>query len=111
MAEDDIYGSRSKYEQFKSQLDMLLIEPAAGGARKYYCKNPENIRYFKLLFQHFEARDLSYIRRHRLLQSMRLICHLTSRNLAECTRDDINEMVATMHTIYKKDPHAVHEPT
>ena len=26
MAEDDIYGSKRKYEEFKSQLDSLLIE-------------------------------------------------------------------------------------
>ena len=104
MAEDDIYGSKRKYEHFKRNLDYLLVTKRRldprGGARKYSCKNPLNLHYFKKLFTHFEARDISYIRRNRLLQSMRLICHLTSKDLAACTRDDINQIVAQMHNVY-----------
>ena len=103
MAEDDIYGSKRKYERFKDEIDTLTSPPtpARGTKAKYRCINPANIEHFKTLFRHFDARDLSFIRRHRLLQSMRLICYLTSKNLAECSRDDINEIVAGMHAVYQ----------
>jgi len=106
MEEDDIYGSKEKYEKFKTNLSTLCFEPSQVGrsehnCRKYYCQNPLNLQYFRRLFVHFEARDISYIRRNRLLQSMRFICHLTSKDLADCTRDDINHMVAAMHQVYR----------
>ncbi len=105
MAEDDIYGSKHKYERLKISLNSLLVEPSArknakGSHGKYICKNPENLNYFKALFAYFESKDISNIRRVRLLQSMRLICHLASKNLAACTREDINEIVSAMHNIY-----------
>ena len=106
MAEDDIYGSKEKYERFKEKLAVLLVEPSErvhtrGSSGKYQCRNSENLEYFKKLFEHFEAKDISYIRRVRLIQTMRLICHLSSKNLADSTRDDINQIVAAMHTVYK----------
>lgn len=106
MAEDDIYGSKKKYEHIKENLSSLSVEPSQrrhgrGGAGKYYCKNPVNLEYFKKLFEHFEAKDISYIRRVRLIQSMRLICHLATKDLADCTRDDVNLIAGAMHTVYK----------
>lgn len=101
MAEDDIYGSKGKYERFKASLDDLTLPlDERNYRRRYRCKNRDNLRYFRQLFAHFEARDLSYIRRVRLLQSLRLVCHLTVKDLADCTRDDINAIVAAMHGIY-----------
>lgn len=106
MADDDIYGNKSKYEQFKNNSESLIFLPAKrsrskGTVRKYFCRSPANIKYFKTLFNYFEARDISYIRRVRLLQSMRFICHITTKDLAECTREDINQIVAAMHSVYK----------
>ncbi|MDA2934371.1 site-specific integrase [Acidobacteria bacterium AH-259-D05] len=106
MAEDDIYGSKAKYERFKDNLKLQLVPPdkrphTKGTQGKYYCRNPENLKYFRKLFTHFEARDLSYIGRHRMLQTMRLICYLTSKDLADCTRDDINLIMASMHKVYQ----------
>ena len=58
MAEDDIYGSEKKYESFKDNLKSFLKAPAEKNIkRKYYCKNPENLKYFKKLFTKFEAKD------------------------------------------------------
>lgn len=106
MAEDDIYGNKAKYERFKANLASLSVAPSRrkytkGSVGKYYCKNSVNLQYFKTLFAHFEARDISYIRRNRLLQSLRLICHLSPKDFAECMRDDLNQIVATMHGIYR----------
>ena len=104
MAEDDIYGSKAKYEFFKENLDSVLMESSdlhRRGGQKYFCKNQLNLQHFRTLLTHFEANDLSYIRRLRVLQSMRQISHLTAKNLAECTREDINGMMAAMHEIYR----------
>lgn len=107
MAEDDIYGSKRKYERFKQTLSELALRPAdrpsrvGGHAGKYFCRRRSNLRYFERMFAHFEAKDLSYIRRHRLLQTLRLVCHLASKNLAACDRDDIDRIVAQMHDIYR----------
>jgi len=53
------------------------------------------------LFKRFEAKDLSYVRRNRLLGTMRLICFATERNLKDLDREDIDKIVIYMHTVYK----------
>jgi len=101
MAEDDIYGSRHKYEHFKNNLEDFALPPSQRKYRgKYWCKNPENLEYFKQMFIHFEAKDLSFIRRYRVLQSMKLIVTHTPKNLMDCNRNDINIILAKMHTVY-----------
>jgi integrase/recombinase XerD len=101
MAEDDIYGSKKKYERFKSNLDSFLVPPTKLSIKKkYYCKNKVNLNYFKRLFIHFESIDMSYIRRLRLLQTMRFLANYTSKELCDCDRDDINEIMAVMHQTY-----------
>ena len=55
MAENDIYNSKSRYEIFKKNLDLFAIPPKKRQDSwkkkgKYYCKNKENLKYFKRLF-------------------------------------------------------------
>lgn len=39
MAEDDIYGSKAKYENFVSKIDDLVKKPKKENHKKlYYCK-------------------------------------------------------------------------
>ena len=49
----------------------------------------------------FEARDLSYIRRNRLFDTLRFVTFVTDKNLAECERRDIDEIVARSHKVNK----------
>ncbi|MBS3125213.1 tyrosine-type recombinase/integrase [Candidatus Woesearchaeota archaeon] len=91
MAENDIYNSEEKYERFKKNLDELM---QASPARKYICQNSENLVYFKKLFLRFEAQDISYVRRIRLLQVFKIIVHKTAKNLKDLTREDIDAIVA-----------------
>lgn len=104
MAENDIYGSKEKYESFKDNLNDLLT-PLRGerkrGKRWYYCKNKANIEYFKRLFSYFEAKDLSYVRRLRLIQNLKLACFATDKDLKVLDRDGVNEIVAFMHSVSK----------
>lgn len=104
MADDDIYGSKKSYEWFKRRLDNLLpgsTHRGRGGVRKYRCRNPNNLRHFKALCGRLEARDLSYIRRIRLLQSLRFLVSATEKDLALCDRDDIDGVMALAHDAYK----------
>ena len=108
MAEDDIYGNKSVYENFKANLDCLTLRPEerklrrkSKNAVKYYCKNESNLKYFRKLITIIEAKDLSFIRRIRLLQTLVLISHSTEKNLKECTRDDVNGILADMHNNMK----------
>ena len=103
MAENDIYNSEQKYKSFIENLEKLAIKPEDrkklhGGKVKYYCKNKKNLDYFKKLFSVFEAKDTSYIRRCRLIQTMKVICYATTKNLEECDREEINKIIAFMHT-------------
>ena len=100
MAENDIYNNKKKYEQFKANLDQLLEKPSKNSKRKYFCRNPVNLQYFETLFLVFEAKDVSYIRRVRLLQTLKLITYATETDLACATRVDINRIVSLMHSIY-----------
>lgn len=101
MAEDDIYRSRKKYEHFKADLKNFVIPPVQRKYKgKYFCRNPENINYFKQMFIYFEAKDISYIRRYRILQSMKFIANHATKNLRDCDRNDVNMIMANMHNVY-----------
>ena len=103
MVDNDIYDNQKKYEYFKEHLQDFLNKPEKGkdSRRKYYCKNPENLQYFQTLFQFFEAKDLSFVRRCRLLGSFRLACYATEKDLGQCTREDLDKIMIFMHTVYK----------
>lgn len=102
MPQNDIYNSEKKYSDFKDNIGDFLNPPKSGDYRKkYYCQNKQNLTYFKRLFAYFEARDSSYIRRLRLLMSMKLICHVAKKDLKTFDRPEIDKIVAFMHTQYK----------
>ncbi len=98
MAEDDIYGNKAKYERFLARIESITKKSSR---RRYYCKNPLNQQYFHKLIPHFEAKDLSYIRRNRVFNFLTMITYVIEKNLAECTRDDINTLVAFAHKVNK----------
>lgn len=106
MADNDIYNSKKNYEDFLRELDNFDIPPdqrqrtRANKKRKYYCRNRSNLDYFRRLAAMFEAKDLSYIRRHRLFQTFKLICNSTERDLKDCDREEIDRIVAQMHLVY-----------
>ena len=101
MAENDIYNNKARYEAFKRNVDDIVIQPKSVSKRKYYCKNSDNIQYFQKMFLAFESRDTSYIRRMRLLQTLKLITFATNIELSCCRRQDIDNIVAFMHSVYK----------
>ena len=102
MAENDIYDSKGKYDRLKANLKQFLIPPGENDRkRKYYCNNEENLVYFRHLFNKFEAKDLSYVRRNRLLESRRMVCHVAEKNLKGLDREDIDKLVTYMHSAYK----------
>jgi hypothetical protein len=91
MADNDIYNSKGRYEQFRSNLKLYLDKPS--GQRKYQIQNKNNLTYFSKLMTRFEAADISYIRRLRLLRSFLIVCHAIEKDLSEVNRDDIDKMV------------------
>ena len=102
MAEDDIYGSKGKYEAFKAGLKSLVLPLEKKDSRtKYYCKNRKNLAYFERLISRFEAKDMSFVRRMRLFKSFMIIIHNTEKVLSELERDDVDYIVACMHQSYK----------
>lgn len=92
MVDNDIYDSRGKYERFKENLESYLDVPR--GCRVYRITNRENLKYFYKLMSRFEAADISYIRRLRLLRSFLIVCHAIEPDLATVSREDIDRMVA-----------------
>ena len=100
MAENDIYDNKRIYDSFKTNLNEFLDKPKENDKRKYYCKYKENLNYFNKLFSKFETRDISYVRRNRLLSIFKVICFVIEKDLATATRDDIEEVVKYMPTVY-----------
>lgn len=101
MAENDIYNSQGRYEAFKENLDKLLIPSKKHGNKaKYYCRNKANLKYFEKLFARFEAIDISFIRRMRLLRTLLIAVHATDSDLCKLDRDDVDKVVAYMHSRY-----------
>ena len=106
MADNDIYNNKRKYEEFKAKLEDFLIPPEKRtnswkNKGKYHCKNRENLQYFKQFFRYFEAKDLSYVRRNRLINTLRMICYATDSKLKDLDREGIDQIVTFMHTAYK----------
>jgi len=95
MAEDDIYGSKKRYENFVTNIKRILETPK--GKIKYCCKNPKNLVYFNEMCKYFEIKDISYVRRLKVLNVLKMITFVIQKNLKDCNRDDINEFVAFMH--------------
>ena len=103
MAKDDIYGNKGKYERFISDMERFTKKPTKpkwGRKAKYYIKNKENLKYFYKLIDHFELKDLSFIRRLRMLYVLKLITFVIEKDLATAIRKDINELVKYSHTRY-----------
>ncbi|MBT4577190.1 tyrosine-type recombinase/integrase, partial [Candidatus Woesearchaeota archaeon] len=99
MPEEDIYGSKKRYKIFMSNIDDLT--GLTSKIAKYYCKNKVNLQYFRQFGKIFDSRDTSYIRRLRLLGTLRMITFATTKDLKDCEREDINEIVAFSHTMNK----------
>jgi integrase len=100
MAENDIYDNQNKYKRFKVNLGRLTQKPNPHSKRKYFCKNPINLQYFENLFLILEAKDISYIRRMRVLQTLKLIAFATNEDLSCLNRMGVNKIVSFMHTVY-----------
>ncbi len=104
MPENDIYNSKRKYEDFVKNVKRFLIPPEErenSRTAKYYCKNKENLKYFYKLFDKWDALDVSYIRRGRILCVVRLVCFVAEKDLKDLDRDDIDKIVAFMHSTHK----------
>ena len=106
MADNDIYDSKGKYERFKSNLNKLSLPPEKRQIKgskkaKYYCKNPGNLKYFQRLFDKFESKDLSYIRRLLVCRCLLIIVHATDKDLKDLDREDIDKIIAFQHTVNK----------
>ena len=99
MPENDIYNNKEKYEGFLRNLDLILVpseKRTDKNANKsvYFCKHKDNIKHFRKLAEKFDTRDLSYVRRCRILNTLRLISYATKKDFSKCDRDDIDRIVA-----------------
>jgi len=95
MAQNDIYGSEQIYLRFKENLPALLKAPDKRDKnKKYYCKNADNLQHFKTLIRKFEAMDVSFVRRVRLLNVLKIATYGIDKPFTEATREDIDLLVA-----------------
>ncbi|MBS3153385.1 hypothetical protein J4426_02365 [Candidatus Woesearchaeota archaeon] len=99
MPENDIYNNKEKYEGFLRNLDLILVpseKRTDKNANKsvYFCKHKDNIKHFRKLAEKFDTRDLSYVRRCRILNTLRLISYATKKDFSKCDRDNIDRIVA-----------------
>ncbi len=100
MAKNDIYDNERKFNNFKDNLNTYLEQPIGKSRRKYWIKNKANINHFKRLFEKFEARDTSYIRRNTLCGVFMIINNVLNKDLATATREDIDKVMAFSNTIH-----------
>jgi integrase len=102
MATDDIYKSKARYERMINNFEDWLIRPAVGkqkiGRRRYFIRNKVNVKYFYKILDTFDMKDQSYVRRCRMLNVLLVISYVPDKDLKECAREDINKIVAFMHT-------------
>ena len=95
MVDNDIYDNKTKYEHLIEHIDRYLNPPE--GARKYQVKHKANLRFVEKLTIRFEAKDISYSRRLRLMRGFLLACHYAEKDFAEFDRDDIDRLLVYAH--------------
>ena len=101
MADNDIYNNKKRYENFLTNLEKLVTKEKSGYPRKYYCSNPINLQYFKIMDKIFERKDNSFIRRLRLFRTLLIVVHVCKNDLSLCDREDINEIISFSHGVNK----------
>ncbi|MEA2037549.1 MAG: hypothetical protein U9O94_08620 [Nanoarchaeota archaeon] len=110
MAENDIYNSEKRYEFFRENFRYLMgsqdeTEKVDNSKCKYYCRNSKNVDYFERMFEVYETKDLSYVRRIRLNMTFKLILAGTEKDLSsidsEEDRREVDKIFAFMHQHYK----------
>ncbi len=104
MVEDDIYGSKVKFERFMADLNnrvgCISRVSRRGRSAKYFCKNPANAKYFFKLESMFKAKDISFVRRLRIMQSMMLLSYVLEADFSVATRGEFDVAVGRMHEVY-----------
>lgn len=66
MAEDDIYGNKERYEQFKASPDSMALPLGTvkyHGKRKYFCRNKADLRHFSSLFEALESTGYEFCKK------------------------------------------------
>lgn len=107
MADNDIYDNETRYRTFLANIDTYLQPPDSikrhpNSRRKYWIKNKANKEYFLKLAQKFDTRDISYIRRLRLLRVFMIVCYVITKDLKDVkTREEIDQVVAFAHKVNK----------
>lgn len=96
MSTNDLYNSEQKYYRWVELIrTKALLQPSERRTR--HILNKENLSYFEKLLTHTQAKDLSYVRRVKLFSRLLAICSLTKKNLADCTREDLDKIVSAFH--------------
>jgi len=103
MAQEDIYGNKLAYEKFINkyiiQKEILKKPKIKDNKRKYYCKFPDNLKYFKELQKKFEIDDLSYIRRRGVFSLLKRLTHLIEKDLKDAGEEERDTVILNIrHT-------------
>lgn len=104
-APDDIYDSKDKYIKIRSNLEKYLEKPKGKkkglGKRKYSITNPANLKYFYILLARKDSQGISYINRIKYFNYLLKICHYSEKDLAELTREDVDQIVSQLKSNIK----------
>ena len=95
MADNDIYNSKVRYENFKENVEQYT-QPISG-RRIYQIKNRKNLNHMRRFCLKLDARDISYIRKNRVCRSFLMISHYIDKDLISATRDDIEQLLLHSH--------------
>jgi len=98
MAENDIYNNKKVYECFIKNIPNLTKETTRS---RYYCKNKNNLKYFKNLLNSFEIDDISYIRRLRLLNILKFLTYFIKSDLKNITKKTKDELIIEVRRRFK----------
>lgn len=103
MVEDDIYQSKKRYEAFIKNINRLTTKPRKNDkSKKYYCKNKVNISHYSRLIKYFDTKDLSYVKRLRLLNTFKIVTFVIEKDLKDLEREDINEIIIFVNSKYSQ---------
>lgn len=106
MVQEDIYKNGKRYNRLKENLIELTLPPkersnTRGFMAKYTCKNRDNLRYFRKMFEVFDANDISYARRNRVLDTLKVVSHVTEKDFKDLNLDDRNSIFAFSYSNLK----------
>ena len=109
MEEEDIYQNKRRYNEFLKDLDELVKIPSERNVSPkrrigtYYCKNKENLKYFKQLARELEVLNNSAVRNFNVMKRLLVIVYISDKDLKDWDKKEFQDLMIYVNKTYNEN--------